>query len=89
MTFDARTGFLFVAALNLFLSIALWTVLMRRRTAALDCWCGAGVVLAVATLLLALRPVLPVALSQIVLSMLRNAIEAAAGERRSVAVCMI
>lgn len=59
MIFDARTGFLFVGALNLFLSIALWVVLYRRRTPALDLWCGAGLVLTVALLLLALRPLLP------------------------------
>jgi len=62
MIFDARTGFLFVSALNLFLSIALWAVLFRRRTAALDYWCGGGIALGLSTLLLALRPVLPVAL---------------------------
>lgn len=59
MIFDARTGFLFVGALNLFISIALWVVLYRRRTPALDLWCGAGLVLTVALLLLALRPLLP------------------------------
>ncbi len=59
MIFDAGTGFLFVGTLNLFISIALWAVLFRQRTLALDLWCGAGVVLTVAFLLLALRPVLP------------------------------
>jgi signal transduction histidine kinase len=70
MIFDAGTGFLFVAALNLFTSIALWAVLLRQRTLALDLWCGAGLVLTLAFLLLALRPVLPTMLGYTLASLL-------------------
>ncbi|MCG6940887.1 MAG: hypothetical protein LJE69_06525 [Thiohalocapsa sp.] len=70
MIFDAGTGFLFVGALNLVLSIALWVVLVRQRTPALDLWCGGGLVLALSFLLLALRPVLPVALGYTLASVL-------------------
>ncbi|NCC26794.1 MAG: hypothetical protein EOM22_01225 [Gammaproteobacteria bacterium] len=70
MIFDAGTGFLFVGALNLFISIALWAVLFRQRTLALDLWCGAGLVLTLAVLLLALRPVLPSMLGYTLASLL-------------------
>jgi len=62
MIFDARTGFLFVSALHLLIAVALWAVLARRRTLALDLWCGGGAVFAVALLLLSLRPLLPAVL---------------------------
>lgn len=70
MIFDAGTGFLFVGALNLFISIALWLVLYRRRTLALDLWCGAGLVLALALFLLAARALLPSLLGYTLASLL-------------------
>lgn len=62
MLFDTRTGLVFLSVLSLVVSVALWATLRRQRTLALDLWCLGGLAASAASLLLALRVVLPDAL---------------------------
>ena len=68
--FDARTGFLDMSAMSLVMALAIWIVLSGQRTRAVQFWCAGGVASAVASLLFALRGVVPELLSQTLATLL-------------------
>lgn len=59
MIFHARTGFLFASILSLVIGLALWAALWSQRNAALHYWCGGSLAAAAASLLIALRGLVP------------------------------
>jgi len=59
MIFHARTGFLFASILSLVIGLALWAALWSQRNAALHHWCGGSLAAAAASLLIALRGLVP------------------------------
>ncbi len=57
--FDIRTAFLIIGLMYLLLPTVTWLTLIRQRSLAIDLWCGGGLLVGIATVLISLHGMAP------------------------------